>query len=277
MVAASPDDPFARLESQFETLRAKVRQAQQLASLGAVAPLIAHEVSNLFTPIVNYAQTALAGDDVELMKKALRITVQNAAIAVAMSNRLLNLAGAKPPERKAVNVRTIVEDAYASLCRDLTRDGIQVRFEVDPDLSVIADPLQLQQVLFNLLLNAHEAMKGSHNGRLVVTARREGAVGASAGRENVQCKGVAGAAPSRDRVVIELRNTGKPIPPELLPHIFDALESSKTASANGTYRCSGLGLALCRDLVEENGGTISVASDADNDTRFTLRLPAQTP
>ena len=73
--------------------------------------------------------------------------------------------------------------------------------------------------------------------------------------------------------MIEVTNGGPAIAPELLPHIFDAFQSSKSIT-QGEAKCSGLGLALCRDLVEENGGSISVTSDAERGTRFTLRLPA---
>jgi signal transduction histidine kinase len=114
-------------------------------------------------------------------------------------------------------------------------------------------------VLFNLFLNAQEAMKGTHHGRLVVSASEQVEDGERAGR-----------------VVIEVRNTGKTIPPELLPHIFDALASTKSVDADGAYRCSGLGLALCRDLVEENGGTIVVESQAPDGTAFVIGLPGAT-
>ena len=242
-------------------LKARVRQAQQLAGLGSIGPTLAHEVNNLLTPIIGYAGSALSSGDVELMTKALRVTVQNAKIVVNMADRLLKLSAAKTATRTAVNVREAVDNAYAGLCRDVTRDGITFTVDVPDRMTVWADALQVQQVLFNLLLNAREAMKGAHNGRLSIRAFAQ-EKNASA-TEQTNTPGL---------VVIEVCNSGRAIPADRLPHIFDAFESSKT-SKDGEAKCSGLGLSLCRDLVEENGGSISVTSDATQGTMFTLRLP----
>lgn len=281
-------DQFAQLQDQFELLKAQVRQAQQLAGLGSVGPTLAHEVNNLLTPIIGYATSALSSNDPELMTKALRVTVQNARIVVSMADRLLKLSAAKPAERTAVDVRQAVDNAYAGLCRDLSRDGITFAVHVPESLAVRADELQFQQVLFNLFLNAREAMKGAHNGRLSVraylaenTSSKGNAVDvarcdtSNATGSNAACSpssaqaGPSGASPRT--VAIEITNSGAAIPPEILPHIFDAFQSSKPIT-QGDAKCSGLGLALCRDLIEENDGTISVTSDADRGTTFTLFL-----
>ncbi len=245
---------FTRLEAQLERLKAQVRQAQQLSNLGTAAVIIAHEVNNLLTPILAYTQAALSANDIDLMKRALDVTVRQVQILIAMSNRVLKISAAKATATEAVPIRRVVEEAVASLCRDLARDGITLSIEMDEGLCAWIDPLQLQQILFNLFLNAREAMARSHSGRLTVTARR------------------------RDhRIVIQIRNTGEPIPADLLPQVFDPFQSSKPIAGGAAVRCSGLGLTLCRDLVEENGGSISVASDLEAGTVFTITVPAQEP
>lgn len=243
-----------KLEAQFERLKAQVRQAQQLSTLGTAAAMIAHEVNNLLTPILGYAQAAEQADDPQLMKRALAVTIRNCQVLIAMSDRVLNVSAARSTTPESVNLRTAIDEARASLCRDLEKDGITFWAKVDDSLTVWADPLQLQQVLFNLFLNAREAMAPSHSGRLTVTAMPQG-----------------------DSVVIAVRNTGAPIPAERLPHIFDALESSKSFDPHNSTRCTGLGLALCRDLIEENHGTIEATSDPTTGTTFTLTLPTQAP
>lgn len=245
------EDRFAQLSMQFDLLKAQVRQAQQLTNLGTTAALLAHEVNNLLTPIRAYAEYALTSDDHELMHKALTVTCKNAQMVVAMSSRILEISAAKPRTTEVIPVRTVVEDALASLCRDLSKDGIDLSIHVEESLTVQADPLQLQQVLFNLFLNAREAMSASRSGRLTISAIRRG-----------------------DIVVIEVHNTGDSIPPDLLAHLFEPFQTSKPAQRGGRRRCGGLGLALCRDLVEENNGTIQVVSDADRGTVFTMTLPA---
>jgi len=238
------------LTGQFEVLRAQVRQAQQLASLGTAAAMLAHEVNNLLTPIRGYVEFAQTSGDAELMKKALTVTAKNVRILTDMSARVLEISAAKPRKPESVSVRRVVDDALASLCRDLAKDGIELSMNVDDSLTVYADGLQLQQVLFNLLLNAREAMAAKHGGRLTVTARADD-----------------------DSVVLSVSNTGDPIPPELLPHLFEPFRSSKPAERNGKTRCGGLGLALCKDLVEENNGSLAVQSTPGEPTTFTVRLP----
>ena len=245
------EDRFAQLSAQFDRLKAQVRQAQQLANLGTAAATLAHEVNNLLTPIRAYAEYALTSGDQELMRKALAVTNKNAQMVIAMSTRILEISAAKPQKTERVVVRAVVEDALASMCRDLSRDGIDLTVRVDESLTVQVDPLQFQQVLFNLFLNAREAMSATHSGRLTISATRR-----------------------EDTIVIEIRNTGDPIPVELLPHLFEPFQTSKPVEREGRRRCGGLGLALCRDLIEENEGTITVTSDAERGTVFTILLPS---
>lgn len=243
-------EQLGSLQAQLDLLKAQVRQAQQLNSLGVAAAMIAHEVNNLLTPILAYAQAALDADDAALQRKALTVTLNNVRMLVAMSDRVLEISAAKLAKRESVSVRAAIDDAVASLCRDLSKDGIRLSIDVDESVAVRADRLQLQQILFNLFLNAREAMAPSHSGVLKVSA-----------------------ACQQGRVVVEVTNTGQAVPPELLPHIFDPFQTSKSAGRGGRARCAGLGLALCRDLVEENDGTISVTSDTETGTIFVISLP----
>ena len=240
---------LAGLQEQFDGLKSQVRQAQQLAVLSIAAPMFAHEVNNLITPMLNYAIAAQESGDAELVKKTLKVTEQNARILIAMSTRLLEVSSAAPLKRSDVAVRGVVQDALTALGRDMQKDGITVTLDVDETQTAWVDRLQLQQVLFNLFLNAREAMAPQHGGRLTVsTEQRDG------------------------WVTLEVRNTGEPIPAELLLTIFEPLQSSKQGEAGG--RCRGLGLALCRDLIEDNQGTIVVSSDATSGTSVLIRLPA---
>lgn len=251
-VESAIEKHFRDLSGQFEILRAQVRQAQQLASLGTAAAMLAHEVNNLLTPIRGYVEYAQNSGDVELMKKALTVTAKNVRILTDMSARVLEISAAKPRKPEVVNVRRVVDDALASLCRDLSKDSIELTLDVDDTLTAFGDGLQLQQVLFNLLNNAREAMAAQHGGRLNVAARA-----------------------SDKQVVITVSNTGPPIPAEFLPHLFEPFQSTKPAERNGRTRCSGLGLTLCKDLIEENNGTLTVTSAPDQPTTFTIQLPAR--
>lgn len=246
------EDRLTGVQDQLDRLKAQVRQAQQLAHLGTVAATIAHEVNNLLTPIRSYAQAALDSNDPSLREKALTVTLKNVDMLVAMTGRVLEVSAAKAWDRRSVSVRKTAEDAVASLCRDLSKDGIRFRLDVEESLNVFVDPLQLQQVFFNLFLNARNAMASSRDARLVVAGRQDG-----------------------DRVIVDVSDSGPGIAPGIIEHIFDALETTKVADQNGKQRCAGLGLALCRDLIEENGGQITVASRPAEGTTFTLHLPVK--
>lgn len=240
------------LEAQFDVLKAQVRQAQQLATLGTAATTIAHEMNNLLTPVLSYAQAAESSNDEAFRTKALQTTIKHVQMLVRMTDRILSISAANTSKPELVCVREVIDDAVDSLCREPSRDGITLTIEADEAMTLFADRLELRQVLFNLLLNARETLVEMGGGPLKIRATRD-----------------------NHDVLIELTNAGKPIPADLLPHIFDPLQSSRILGQERSHRCRGLGLALCRDLVEENHGTISVTSTADTGTTFTLRLPTE--
>jgi two-component system NtrC family sensor kinase len=251
---------------QLAALRQELRQMHRLTVLGTAAAMIAHEFNNLLTPVVGYAKFALDSGDPGLMRKALHTTLKQAAIVTPMCERILGLATNDAHTFTEVNMREIVEESVACLCRDLSKDGIKLTVEVDDSLTVLADAKQLQQVLINLLLNAREAI-GESSGRITIEADR--------------------ADP--DMVALHLRDTGCGIPPEQMEHIFEPFVTTKgdaraagsddsgsdaSESRDSARRGVGLGLALCRDIIEEHGGTISVESEVHGGTVFTLTLPA---
>ncbi|HRX85444.1 MAG TPA: ATP-binding protein [Phycisphaerae bacterium] len=240
---------FERLERQFAMLKDQTRQAQKLASLGTAAAMLAHEFNNLMSPVVGYAKYAVDAQDPELMTKALTMTLKQTAIVTAMSDRILGLAVSEAQAVAPVSVHAAVADAEACLCRDLSKDGIRLVNEVDAEVQVLADPRQLQQVLFNLFLNARQAIK-HRNGRIKVTAE--------AGDDNT--------------VNIHVADNGAGIPEEAIQDIFDAFYSTKDDRPDKSGL--GLGLTLCRDIVEEHHGRIGVASEVGKGTTFTITLPA---
>lgn len=268
------EERFEDLQAQFELLKAQVRQAQQLSCLGTAAATFAHEVNNLLTPILSYVRSAIESTDEKLRAKALAITLKNVEMLIAMSDRVLEINAAKPAVRQAVSVRDAVEAARESLCRDLAKDGITFANKVDDSAHIWADPLQIRQVLFNLFLNAREAMADRHEGRLTISATHPPQSGAGESKDPLFSPH---PTVTDERVIVTVHNTGPPIPPEMLPHLFDPFQSSKAATDPKHKRCSGLGLALCRELIEENGGAITVTSDPHTGTTFTLDLPAPTP
>jgi C4-dicarboxylate-specific signal transduction histidine kinase len=238
-----------RLADRFDQMQAQLRQAQKLASLGATAAIIAHEFNNLFTPIVAYGRQALDTGDVGLMRKALEKTLTQVDIMRHMSDRVIGMAKQSDNAVKAVNVAKAVENAIDCLCRDLAKDNITVHMQIDPALTVRTNESALLQVLFNLVINARQAMLG-RRGRLTMdAAARDG------------------------RVEICVRDTGCGIPPENLERIFEPFFTTKSSADKPDRRGLGLGLAICREMIEELGGSIKVASQVNVGTTFTIDLP----
>lgn len=256
-VAVAVDDgelqaQIDRLENEFGHLRAQVHKAQRLATLGTGAASLAHEFNNLLTPIFGYAQSALDSNDPSFMKKALDRTLKQAKIMTGMCDRILRLATDEPVERKPVQVLPVTQEAVGSLGRDLARDNITLNLQIDPELKVLADEHELLRVLLNLIINARQALLG-RPGRLTIDAAVNPA--------------------DTERVLICVRDTGSGIKPEVLPRIFDAGFTTKQNAQRLELGGIGLGLSVSREIIEDNGGTLTAESTPDRGTTFTIDLP----
>jgi len=256
------------LEDQFDALRGQIRQLQQLAALGTAAALIAHEFKNLVTPSIGRGGHALNSGDPEKMKKALETTLRKIEIVTAMAERTLGLAVYLPQSLQPVALRSVVEEAVECLARHPSKDGITLRVDVDDDLHVRADDKQLVQLFFNLLLNARQAVL-ERKGRITIEARAVPAHGsASPAHATPQAPG---------QVEIRVRDNGCGIARDRLDTIFEPFVTTRNGGPDGSPRGTGLGLALCRDIVTEHGGTITVESQPSQGTTFLITLPAVSP
>ena len=240
-----------RLEEQFNRLKEQVRQTQQLAALGTAAAMMAHEYNNVMTPVVGYARVAAESNDPELMKKALSMTLRQASVLSAMSDRILGLAVNEAQSFEPVKLKAVVVEAVASMCRDPAKDGITLSIDIADELTVLADDRQLRQVFFNLLLNARQAMQ-NHHGRITIDAARAG----------------------DDGVETRVADTGCGIKPEHLDSIFEPFFTTRGPTEGGPRKGCGLGLALCHDIVTEHNGQITVQSQWGEGTTFTIALPS---
>lgn len=251
-----PDDyalqaQLGDMEQRFASLREQLRHAQRLASIGTMSAMIAHEFNNLFTPVVAYAQLALDTGDVELMKKALDKTLSHTQIIRQMSDRIVGLVKNGETGPSSHRLGKLVDDALGCLGRDLVKDNIALNVQIDPQLRVRVNGHQVQQVLLNLILNARQAMLG-RRGRLTIDATPDGC----------------------GWVVVHVRDTGAGIREEDLPRIFEPFFSTKQYADKPDKRGLGLGLTICREIIEEHGGELTCQSKLGDGTTFTLTLPA---
>jgi signal transduction histidine kinase len=246
---------LAEMQCQLEFLREQLTESQRLATIGTIAAVIAHEFNNLLTPIVSYSQYALqsaesATPDAALIKKALTKAFQSSTKAGRICNSMLGLARGESSFGE-VSIQQLVEDTLLVLARDPQKDGIALRVQVQPGLSVHGDHVQLEQVLLNLLINARQAMLG-RGGSITVKAQR-----------------TDGDAELRLQVI----DTGPGIPPKYLPRIFEPFFTTKGTSRKGETKGTGLGLAICKEIVEHHKGRIEVQSELGKGTTFNVYLP----
>ena len=242
---------LAAAQRELDDVREQLTDSQRLAAIGTIAAVIAHEFNNLLTPMVSYSQFALqtAGQpdpDMALIRKALSKSYQASTKAGRICNSMLALARGEATTFGPVSVQSLVDEVLNVLARDPQKDGIALRIQVEPGLSIHGDPVQLEQVLLNLLINARQAMLGK-GGALTVRASADGT-----------------------GVKVQVVDTGPGIPAKLLPRIFDPFFTTKV---NPAGRGTGLGLSICRDIVGHHGGRIDVASTVGKGTTFTLHLP----
>jgi signal transduction histidine kinase len=240
-----------RQQEESVALKSQISRLQALANIGTVTCMIAHEINNLLTPPANYAALALKNpDDKALAEKALQKAMRNCEQASKIMASMLAVANGEMEEKKDTPLSTLVEEIFQCLCRDFAKDGITVKTQIPEDLKVRAVPVQIQQVLMNLILNAREAMIG-RSGVLTIEAHT-----------------------TADAVEIEVSDTGCGIAADDLKNIFEPFFTTKRdKESQGQHSGSGLGLAFCKDVIDAHGGCISVESKLDRGTSFKIILP----
>ena len=236
-----------RARSDSERLHARLREAERLATAGELAAGMAHEIRNPLAAILN--ATALLTDDTDLTPDERASTLAALRTEARRLNRILSdfLQFARPQEarRKQGDIREVVQHVSSLIRGDRSRaPRVDVRVAVDPAVPRFAfDRDQVIQVLWNVALNAVEAMNG--RGRLSLEVNRQ-----------------------NGDVALSVSDTGGGITAENLPHVFEPFYTGKP---NG----SGLGLTIAERIVGAHGGRIEIDSEVGRGTRVTLLLPLQ--
>jgi len=246
-------------EARFR-LQEQLHQVRKLQAVGQLAAGVAHDFNNLITVMlggVELLKPALAGNPP--LAAALRSIEQAATEAAGVTRSLMNFGRDAPADRKAIDVRKVLEEAKRLLSRAVTA-SVELHIEASGEsaLWVSADATQLQQVLLNLAINARDAMP--HGGTLHI--RADEVSPKVLADLNVHCT-------SADRYVrIAVQDTGTGISPEIGDRIFEPFFTTKERG-HGT----GLGLAIVRGIVQNDGGAIAVDSKVGRGTTFTVYLP----
>ncbi|HZW08964.1 MAG TPA: HAMP domain-containing sensor histidine kinase [Phycisphaerales bacterium] len=253
------------LEAQLSRARAEFEASSRLSTLGLLTGAIAHEFSNILTPVLSYARAALERpDDRELASKALDRAAKGVEQAARVANSVLRLAGSgldAADEPLSCDPAEALAGALECMGRRPQEEGVELRVVLHPGLRLRIRRTDLEHVLLNLLLNAVRALKPG-GGVLELT-----------------CRPLVGSAGSTWNTVEEpgaeltVRDTGPGISRELLDQLFEPLLTRTTRVPNRN-RGHGLGLVICRRLIEAAGGTISVESEVGRGAVFRIRLGA---
>ena len=185
-----------------------------------------------------------------LADKVLDKTVRNCRRASDIMQSMLALANGQAQERENTDLRALVEEVFTCLCRDFSKDGVRVDVEIAEGMRLRCVPVQIQQVLMNLILNAREAMLPG-GGLLQIAAESDG---------------------SWTRLTVS--DTGAGISPEDQKNIFRPFFTTKAQAGRPAVPSgSGVGLAFCKRIIDAHNGEIRVDSELGRGTTFTIRLP----
>jgi signal transduction histidine kinase len=237
-----------RLAAENSELRRQLMQAQKMSSVGAMASSITHEFNNILTTIINYAKMGLRHKDVGTREKAFDKILAAGQRASKITTGMLAYARHNGERRELTDLVALVEDVLILVEKDLQMHRVRLQTDFVGRPFALLNANQIQQVLLNLIINARQAMVNGGGLYLRVAPNQE--------------SGIA---------EISVRDTGCGIPAEKLREIFEPFYTTKEADPQGQGG-TGLGLSLCREIIESHKGRIRVESAIGKGTTFTLKL-----
>ncbi|MBI1220015.1 MAG: PAS domain S-box protein [Rhodobacteraceae bacterium] len=239
-------------KARFQEIEAELARLARLNELGEMASTLAHELNQPLSAIANYAQgcsrllrdmpDATAGR----MREAVEEMTRQSLRAGEIIRHLREFVVRGETSNSREDIRKLVEEASAIALMGASDVGVQSVFEFDATIgAVLVDRVQIQQVLTNLMRNAIEAMRSSETRRLRVRTSSDGV----------------------DMVAIEVSDTGPGIPAEIASRLFQPFVTTKASGM-------GIGLSICKRIIESHGGTIEVSTNAEGGAAFRFTLPA---
>jgi two-component system cell cycle sensor histidine kinase/response regulator CckA len=243
-------------------LEAQLRQSQKLEAVGKLAGGIAHDFGNLLSVINVRSRLLLDGlADAPQPLRHVEIIREAGERAVALTRQLLAFSRNQVLERTALDLNAVVTDLDV-LVRELVGERIVPVVELAPELATVsADPIQIEQVILNLIVNARDAMPDG--GQLSISTTNVDLDVAFARRH-------PGAQPGR-HVALTIRDTGVGMDPAVCARVFEPFFSTKDPEKR-----TGLGLATVYGIVQQHGGYISVESEPGRGSVFTVYLATVT-
>ena len=254
MLAVIVEDITSKKEGEqsLAATRAELARVSRFTAMGELVASIAHEVNQPLAAVITNSAAALRWlaleqpnhDEVEA---ALRRVSRDATLAGEVIARIRRFLRAGEIRQEWIAVPKLLAELLRMLNALLLEAGVQVDVRIPPDLPrIFADPVQLQQVILNLVINAVDALREwPGERRLTLELRQDAADGA----------------------VFAVHDSGPGIPPEARDKLFDAFFSTKPDGL-------GMGLAISRTIVENHGGRLGLDASAAAGARFVFNIPS---
>jgi len=249
-----------RAEQERMRMQERLGEVQKLEAMGQLAAGVAHDFNNLLSVIRLSGEMVLA---VPELPDAARDTLEAAQLAASqamdITRSLLTFGREIPVRPTRIDLRRVIDDAVRLLAHALPRTiSLTVSCDSPGELPVLADPTQISQVIFNLVLNARDAMPDGGTIRIDAAAADPSAEAACA----------ASVPRNGSWVRLAVSDTGVGIPAEVRPRLFEPFFTTKPRG-QGT----GLGLCVVHGIIRKHGGLIEVMSEVGQGTTFAVFLP----
>jgi two-component system, LuxR family, sensor kinase FixL len=236
-------------DQRLQELQDGLLHVSRLRSMGQMAAALAHELNQPLTATANYVRAALrlidqAEPNLPRARQAMNLAAEQTLRSGEIIRRLRTFVARGEVARRPESVAKLIEEASALALVGAKDHGIKVLISIDPDLpNAVVDRVQIQQVLLNLIRNAMEAMEGCEVRELSV-----------------------GSIVEDGAVLVSVADTGGGIAPEIEARLFQPFVTTKSAGM-------GIGLSVCRTIVEAHGGRIWVERNAAGGSAFRFTLP----
>jgi two-component system sensor kinase FixL len=241
-----------RTQARLQELQSELVHVSRLTAMGEMASALAHEINQPLAAISNYmkgSRRLLAGSrdpNTQKIENALDRASEQALRAGQIIRRLRDFVARGESEKRVETLSKLIEEASALGLAGAREQNVQLRFSLDPDADlVLADRVQIQQVLVNLFRNALEAMAQSQRRELVVTSTRI----------------------ADDMIEVEVSDTGSGFQDGVIPNLFQTFFTTKETGM-------GVGLSISRSIIEAHGGRMWAESNASGGATFRFTLPA---